>query len=209
MTALQEYQYLWDGSSPDWCLLEAKSFVKDYRKFIIFNPKKPEKSPLINHFYQAQVKDKMLQAGARVIPLNEDLGDPIRDYLRREGFLDWVVYRTFDYLIDKWEFFVNKVVSGKYRGRNDYLHDLGTRENLEELIDFADTTVPFGIQEHMYKLDFKLKTILQPSSIGSIWMAEFTNDKYSSEKHWYYFMLPVYMAEEWENEVVRVREIMK
>ena len=107
----------------------------------------------------------MLQHGARVIPLEEDLGDPVRDYLRREGFSDSIIYRTFDYLIEKWESFVNEIVSGKYCGRDYYLNDLGTRECLEELIDFA---VPFSIQENMYNLNYKLKTVLQLSPIGSI-----------------------------------------
>ncbi|MBD2122460.1 hypothetical protein [Trichocoleus sp. FACHB-262] len=206
MSSLEDYQYLWDGSSPTWCLLETKPWNQEENRFIIFNSQNPIESPAINWRYKLAVQSKMIEAGIRIISLDEQLEDPVREYCRQEGRDEEMIRRTFDYLIERWEIFVKKVLSGTYRGRDDYLYDLGFRSYLEQLIEFAGDMTPSSIKKQMYQLDSELKTILQPSSVGSIWGAEFTNELYSREKHWYYFMLPTYTAEVWEREVRAIRE---
>lgn len=206
MPYLEDYQYLWDGSSPAWCLLETKSRAEDEKSFIVFNSQNPIESPAINWRYRLDVQSKMVQAGVRIILLDEELEDSVREYCRQTAWSEDIIRGTFDYLIKRWEIFVKKVVSGTYQGRNDYLYDLGFREYLEQLIEFSDDATLLGIKEQIYQLDIELKTILQPSSVGSIWGAEFTNETYSREKHWYYFMLPTYTAEAWEREVRAIRE---
>ena len=206
MSSLKGYQYLWDGSSPAWCLLEIKFWDEGEKSFIIFNSQNPIESPAINWRYRLAIQSKMFEAGIRIISLDERLEDPIREYCRQAGWNEEIIRGTFNYLIEQWESFVKKVTSGIYRGRDDYLYDLGFRNYLEQLIEFAGDATPLGLKEQMDQLDVELKTTLQPSSIGSIWGAEFTNETYSREKHWYYFMLPTYAAEAWEREVRAIRE---
>jgi hypothetical protein len=209
MTDLEEYQYLWDGSSPTWCLLEMKSNLKDKRRFIAFNLKNHTKVPLIKYNFESQVIDNMLQSGVKIISLEDSLDDRIRDYCRREFFSPNVVYGTFYYLIERWKIFVSNVISGNDDGRDYYMCDLGIREVLGELLEFFTDAVPIEINECLCILDLQLKCVLQPSSIGSIWVAEFTNEKYSRTKHWYYFMLPVDRAKKWEDEIIAIRKAVK
>ncbi|OWY63936.1 hypothetical protein B7486_50135 [cyanobacterium TDX16] len=205
MPCLEDYQYLWDGSSPAWCLLETKSRTEGEKSFIIFNSQNPIESPAINWHYRLDVQSKMIEAGVRIISLDEELEDSVREYCRQAEWSENIIRGTFDYLIEQWEVFVKKVVSGTYRGHDDYLYDLGFREYLEQLIELAGDAVPCGTKERMYQLDVELQSMLKPSSVGSIWGAEFTNEVYSREKHWYYFMLPTYTAETWEKEVRAIR----
>lgn len=205
MSSLEDYQYLWDGSSPAWCLLETKPRNQEENRFIIFNSQNPIESPAINRHYRLAVQSRMIEAGIRIISLDEQFEDPIRDYCRQTGWDEEMIRGTFDYLLEQWEIFVKKVVSGTYWGRNDYLYDLGFRDYLERLIDFAGDAVPSGIRERMYQLDVKLQSVLEPFSMGSIWGAEFSNEVYSREKHWYYFMVPTYTSEAWEEEVRDIR----
>jgi hypothetical protein len=205
MPCIEDYQYLWDGSSPAWCLLETKSWAESEKSFIVFNSQNLIESPVINWRYWLDVQSRMIEAGVRIISLDEKLEDPVREYCRQVGWSEHITHGTFDYLIEQWEVFVKKVVSGTYRGRNDYLYDLGFREYLEQLIEFAGDAVPSGIRERMYQLDIELQSVLQPFSLVSIWGAEFSNEVYSREKHWYYFMLPTYTAETWEKEVRAIR----
>jgi hypothetical protein len=206
MSSLEDYQYLWDGSSPAWCLLETKSWDDAEKSFIVFNSQNPIESPAIKWRYRSAVQSKMLEAGIRTISLDERVEDPAREYCRQAGWNEETIRGTFDYLIEQWKSFVKKVTSGIYQGRDDYLYDLGFRSCLEQLIEFAGDATPWGLKEQMDQLDVELKTILQPASVGSIWGAEFTNETYSREKHWYYFMLPIYTAEAWEREVRAIRE---
>jgi hypothetical protein len=157
MFSLGDYQYLWDGSSPAWCLLETKSWDKDERRFIIFNPQNPIESLNINWRYRLAVQSKMLEAGTRIISLDERLEDPVREYCRQAGWNEEIIRGTFDYLIKAWGSFVKRVTSGMYRGRDDYLYDLGFRSYLEQLIEFAGDATPFGIKEQMDQLDVGLK----------------------------------------------------
>ncbi|MEP0868871.1 hypothetical protein NDA01_03545 [Trichocoleus desertorum AS-A10] len=187
-------------------MLEIKSWAEGEKSFIIFNSQNPIESPAINWRYGLAVQSKMIEAGVRIISLNEKLEDPLREYCRQAGWSEETIRGTFDYLIERWEVFVKKVISGTYRGRDDYLYDLGFKEYLEQLIEFAGDAALSGIKERTYQLDVELKSMLQPSSVGSIWGAEFTNKTYSREKHWYYFMLPTYTAEAWEKEVRAIRE---
>jgi hypothetical protein len=205
MSCLEDYRYFWDGTSPGWCLLETKSWVEGEKRFIVFNFQNPIEYPFVNWRYSLDVQSKMIEAEVRIISLDEKLEDPVRDYCRQAGWGEGIIHGTFDYLIERWEVFVQTVVSGTYRGRNDYLHDLGFREYLEQLIEVASDAAPSGTKERMYQLDIELKSVLQPSSVGSIWGAEFTNEVYSREKHWYYFMLPTYTAKVWEKEVRTIR----
>jgi hypothetical protein len=205
MPCLEDYQYLWDGSSPSWCLLETKSWAEGEKSFIIFNSQNPIESPVINWRYRLDLQNRMIEAGVKIISLDEKLEDPVREYCRQVGWSEHITRGTFDYLIEQWEVFVKKVVSGTYQGRDDYLYDLGFRDYLEQLIEFAGDAISSGIRERMYQLDIELQSVLQPFSLGSIWGAEFTNEVYSREKHWYYFMLPTYTAETWEKEVRAIR----
>lgn len=205
MPCLADYKYLWDGSSPAWCLLETAPWTEGERRFIIFNSQNPTESPFINWRYKLDVQIKMIEAEVRIIGLDEKLENSIQEYCRQEGWDEWIIRGTFDYLVTKWEVFVKKVISGKYYGREDYLFDLGFREYLEKLIEFAGSDTPFRIKNRMHQLDAELKSMLQASSIGSIWGAEFTNQSYSRDKHWYYFMFPIYRAEEWEKQVCAIR----
>lgn len=208
MTSIEDYQYLWDGSSPEWCLLETKSWVEGKRRFEVFNFQNPTEIPLI-YWRTDEVKDKMLSAKVRVIPLDEKLADPIRDYCRHQGWSIQTICGTFDKLISRWESLVKAVVRGTYVGLDDYLNDLMHREHLEELIDFAGDATPISIRERMLQLDVEMKSVLRPSLVGSIWAAEWTNEKYSREKHWYYFMVPVYVGELWEEYVRQDRKPRK
>lgn len=160
---------------------------------------------MINWRYKLDVQIKMIEAEVKIIGLDERLQDSIQEYCRQEGWDEWMIRGTFDYLVMQWEVFVKKVLSGKYCGLDDYLYDLGFREYLEKLIDFAGGDTPSRIKSRMYKLDAELKSVLQVSSVGSIWGAEFADKKYSRDKHWYYFMLPIYRAEEWEKQVRDIR----
>lgn len=205
MSCLEDYQYFWDGSSPTWCLLETPPWTEDERRFIIFNSQNPTESPLINWRYKPDVQIKMIDAEVKIIGLDEKLENSIQEYCRQEGWDEWIIRGTFDYLVMKWEVFVKKVISGKYCGREDYLYELGFREYLEKLIEFASSDAPLEIKDRMHQLDAELKSVLQVSSVGSIWGAEFTNQRYSKDKHWYYFMLPTYRADEWEKQVRAIR----
>ena len=144
----------------------------------------------------------MLSAGVRIIALDEKLEDVVREYCRRREFGHPIVYGTFDCLLKGWERTVNSIVSGKFHfSFDEYLNNMDGRKILEELIEVANNTLPAEIKEQMWQLDCKIRKSLQRSSV-CIWGTKNSlKYGYSSQKHWYYFMLPRLTAEKWEPKI--------
>ena len=202
MNARKQYEHFWNVSSTNWCLLELESYIEGARNLLIFNIQNPSKVPMIPGRYLEAVKKEMLNAGVRIIALDEKLEDIVREYCRRKGFGHLVIYGTFDYLLKGWETTVSSIVSGKFPlSLDEYRNDMDGRKILSELIEVADNALPAGIEEQMWQLDCDIRKSLQPSSV-CIWGTENSlKYGYSPHKHWYYFMIPKLNAEKWEQKI--------
>ena len=202
MNARKQYEHFWNVSSTHWCLLELEPYIEGARDFLIFNIQNPNQVPKIHWRYLDAVKKEMLNAGVRIIALDEKLKDPIREYCRRKKYSNMVIYGTFDYLLKSWQITVKSIASGKFNTTfYEYKNDMSGREILEELIEITNDALPAGIKEQMQQLDSEIRKLLQPSSV-CIWGTKTSMEYgYFPEKHWYYFMLPKITADKWEQEI--------
>ena len=196
MPSLEQYEHFWDVSSTDWCLLEIKSYVEGKQNFIVFNTQNPDKVPIIHWRYRESVIDKMLCAGARIILLSEKMEEPVREYSRRQGYSELVIYGTFDYLLKCWEAVLERGVSGQWGMLEDYLNDMDGRRILEELIEVSGDSRIESVRDKMWQLDAKIRGFLQPTSV-CIWGTEnAAKNNWLSDRYWFYFMLPRILAKE-------------
>lgn len=201
MSIKEKYEYFWDGSSPEWCLLELKPYSEDVRNFLIFNCENPTEMSMINWRYRELVEREMLRADVRIILLSEKLNDPVREFSRRKGYSNSVICGSFDYLLERWEAIVKKVKFPKSYILDEYLNDMSSRDVLEELLNVFPS---LNLSRRTHQLDFEIREVLQPISVCIFGSRNAKKYNYTPEQHWYYFMLPAFLAEEWE-EIVRQR----
>jgi len=65
-TQVQEYQYLWDGTAPEWALMRGED-SSDIGNYLIVNMQSKSAKLIENDDEARQVIQNMLDAGVRVV----------------------------------------------------------------------------------------------------------------------------------------------
>jgi hypothetical protein len=65
--AASEYSYLWDGSAPEWALLNANAGTKDAPSYTIVNTATKRALLISDESIDAEVVQKMLDNGCRLL----------------------------------------------------------------------------------------------------------------------------------------------
>ena len=201
MNEWKKYERFWDGSDPGWCLVEKEPFVKNTADYLVYNYHRPNERPMIGDCHLTMVITEMLKSRIYIISWNERLADPAREYSRRKRFSSLVIYGTFDYLLKGYEVTVKDIVSENYTMFEEYLNDMDGRRILEELIEVAGDSAPYGVREKMWQLDSKIIPFLQPSFNCIRGNKNALKNSYLPQKHWYYFALPKFIATEWKQKI--------
>ncbi len=74
MSEIAEYEYLWDGSQPGWCLVQLKLAPSDQPAYSIYN--QPDSTALIiedDSIFDGVIQ-RMLAEGCRVLSPREAFG---------------------------------------------------------------------------------------------------------------------------------------
>ena len=199
----KKYERFWDGSDPSWCLVELKSHIESTADYLIYNYHRPNERPMIGGCHLTMVITEMLRARVIIISWNEKLADTAREYSRRKRYSSLVIYGTFDYLLKGWEATVRDVALEKCIMFEEYLNDMNGRKILEELIEVAGDSAPYGVKEKMWLLDSKIIPLLQPSFNCIYGNKNALKLSYLPHQHWYYFALPKFIGTEWEQNIQR------
>lgn len=74
MSEIAEYQYLWDGSQPGWCLVQLDSVSSDQPAYSIYHQPDSTALTIEDDSLFDSVIERMLAEGCRVVSPREAFG---------------------------------------------------------------------------------------------------------------------------------------
>lgn len=188
---LERFEFLWKESISKYYVVEIKSFFNK-KRYVVYDSKNPSNSPRLPRPADDEIIQNMLVAGVKFISLQEKLDDPIREYCRQRGYSSAIVSGGVEYLIDKWERVVSSVEQGRWLGRDSYLNDMDGRRILGEIIELTGH-ISESIVVRTKNADERIRTKLVRLDECVQGKDIRLKRKYTFEKHWYYFCLPIYV----------------
>ena len=204
MVDVNTYSFLWEKGGSQFCLLECTN-SQGTRYYQIYNPEDPADivifKPEHRHMRQVVI-EKMLASNVKIISLDDKLDDPMRDFIRRQGWAPHILRNGLDYLILRWGKIVSNVVDGKPQYYYDYLNDMDTRRILGEILDRFPNEIKSEDVQRVQDLDANIRKVLVPTK-SCIW-GENTAQKrnYTADIHWYYYHYPPVIDNSWDGELV-------
>jgi hypothetical protein len=123
--------------------------------------------------------------------------DPVRDFLERNGYADYIVEGGVDYLLTSWESTVASVIEGDIPDYTSYLRSVDRRRILQETLALIPMYEQDWYLKRVYAADDQIKPHLILTQIPLCGPAVATEQGYTPERHWWYYRRPCVVDETW------------
>lgn len=125
------------------------------------------------------------------------MNDPVRDYLERQGYADYIIEGGVEYLLTSWESTVASIIDGDVPDYNSYLKCMDRRRILDETLKLIPIYQQTWYQQRVFEADDRLKQHLVFVAEPLCGLALATERGYSAERQWWYFHRPRLVNETW------------
>ena len=125
------------------------------------------------------------------------MNDPVRNYLKRQGYAGYIVEGGIEYLLTTWESTVSSIVDGDLLDYNAYVKSMDRRRILEETLALIPMYQQAWYHKRVYEADDRIKQYLIFVEAPLCGPAVAIEKGYSPEREWWYFHRPRLMDQTW------------
>ena len=113
--------------------------------------------------------------------------DPVREYLRQQGYAEYIVEGGFDYLLDDWESLVEAVRNGELPDDVQYARGMDRRRILDETLPLLPLHKQAWYYQRVFEADAELRSLLEPTDEPLCGTAVAREKGYTPDQHWWYY----------------------
>lgn len=125
------------------------------------------------------------------------MSDPVREYLQRQQYADFVVSGGLPWLVSAWERVVESIVRGEEQYEDDYLNDMDGRRILAEALEVAAPDERALWEPRVAAADERVRAHLVPTE-ECLWGEEnAAKYGYSRDRDWWYYHRPHTVDDSW------------
>ncbi len=118
------------------------------------------------------------------------MNDPVREYLERQGYADYIIEGGVEYLLASWESTVSSITEGKIPGYNQYVKSMDRRRILEETLALIPLYQQAWYHKRVYEADRQLRQHLTFTDEPLCGPAVAVEKGYTPERQWWYYHRP-------------------
>lgn len=125
------------------------------------------------------------------------MNDPVREYLKRQGYADYIIEGGIEYLLASWESTVTSITEGEVPDYNQYLKSMDRRRILEETLALIPMYQQAWYHKRIYEADHRLKPYLTFTEEPLCGPALAAEKGYTPERQWWYYYRPWQIQGAW------------
>ncbi len=91
------------------------------------------------------------------------MNDPVREYLERQGYADYIIEGGVEYLLTSWESTVSSITEGEVPDYTQYVKSMDRRRILEETLALIPLYQQAWYHQRVYEADHQLRQHLTVS----------------------------------------------
>ena len=118
------------------------------------------------------------------------MNDPVRDYLERQGYADYIIEGGVEYLLTSWESTVSSIAEGEILDYNQYVKSMDRRRILEETLALIPSYQQAGYHKRVYEADRQLRQHLTFTDEPLCGPEVAVEKGYTPERQWWYYHRP-------------------
>ncbi len=127
------------------------------------------------------------------------MNDPVREYLERQGYADYIIEGGVEYLLTSWESTVSSIIEGEVPDYTQYVKSMDRRRILEETLALIPLYQQAWYHQRVYEADHQLRQHLTVSEQPLCGPAVAAEKGYTPDRQWWYFHRPRRVNGAWPN----------